>query len=378
MKKINLILVALLMIFISCDDDYKLYSDYTVPTELISPEAVKLDVESSEIIKFSWKGGGASDGSYVLYEVLFDKVGGDFSEPLHRMKSEYGTDAEISLSHAQLNTIARRAGIAPLAMGEVIWTVTTSKGGDVSPAGISQKITLERGFGIDIIPENLYLFGSATENGGSQGLKFRSIDEGVFVIYTQIGHGTLQLKNGTEASATNYFVQENKLIEGEGDFSIDSNDKVYRITVNFNTLGMRTELISNVRAIWGATFDPIGKLNYIGNGVFKADNCVIEFIDASRPHTNPPSWLSWVEDRYYFLAEVDGLDKCWGRMDDVSGENPVGGEPLSFYELGEFAWNQWDHLWKMAKTLDLKKATITINTNKENMKVHEFINVVPM
>lgn len=378
MKKINLILVALLMIFISCDDDYKLYSDYTVPTELISPEAVKLDVESSEIIKFSWKGGGASDGSYVLYEVLFDKVGGDFSEPLHRMKSEYGTDAEISLSHAQLNTIARRAGIAPLAMGEVIWTVTTSKGGDVSPAGISQKITLERGFGIDIIPENLYLFGSATENGGSQGLKFRSIDEGVFVIYTQIGNGTLQLKNGTEASATNYFVQENKLIEGEGDFSIDSNDKVYRITVNFNTLGMRTELISNVRAIWGATFDPIGKLNYIGNGVFKADNCVIEFIDASRPHTNPPSWLSWVEDRYYFLAEVDGLDKCWGRMDDVSGENPVGGEPLSFYELGEFAWSQWDHLWKMAKTLDLKKATIAINTNKENMKVHEFTNVVPM
>lgn len=378
MKKINLILVALLMIFISCDDDYKLYSDYTVPTELISPEAVKLDVESSEIIKFSWKGGGASDGSYVLYEVLFDKVGGDFSEPLHRMKSEYGTDAEISLSHAQLNTIARRAGIAPLAMGEVIWTVTTSKGGDVSPAGISRKITLERGFGIDIIPENLYLFGSATENGGSQGLKFRSIDEGVFVIYTQIGNGTLQLKNGTEASATNYFVQENKLIEGEGDFSIDSNDKVYRITVNFNTLGMRTELISNVRAIWGATFDPIGKLNYIGNGVFKADNCVIEFIDASRPHTNPPSWLSWVEDRYYFLAEVDGLDKCWGRMDDVSGENPVGGEPLSFYELGEFAWSQWDHLWKMAKTLDLKKATIAINTNKENMKVHEFTNVVPM
>ncbi len=146
--------------------------------------------------------------------------------------------------------------------------------------------------------------------------------------------------------------------------------------MNFNTLSVKTESIgASVRCIWGATFGVIGNLAYIGNGKFKADNCAIKFIDPSRPDTNPPGWLGWTEERYYFIAKIDGVEKCWGRMDGVSAERPVGTESLSFYSLGEFTWSQWDHLWKMSGSLDLKKATITIDTNKENLMIHEFSNV---
>jgi hypothetical protein len=66
---------------------------------------------------------------------------------------------------------------------------------------------------------------------------------------------------------------------------------------------------------------------------------------------------------------------CWGRHDSVSPERPVGGEDPSFYSLYEFGWSQWDHLWKMSGSLDYKHATITIETNKDNLFMHTFTNI---
>jgi len=136
--------------------------------------------------------------------------------------------------------------------------------------------------------------------------------------------------------------------------------------------------IANIRALWGASYDVIGSFVYKQNGIFEADNSVIKFLDPSKPETNPPSWLGWIEERYYMIASVNGEDKCWGRRDAVSGERPLGTEPLSFYELEEFPWTQWDHLWKMKGSLDMTQCTITINTNKEGLMVHEFSNIVPL
>jgi len=41
-------------------------------------------------------------------------------------------------------------------------------------------------------------------------------------------------------------------------------------------------------------------------------------------------------------------------------------------------WSQWEHLWKMKGDLDSKRATITINTNKGNLMVHEFSNITSL
>ncbi|SFC39227.1 SusE outer membrane protein [Parapedobacter composti] len=377
MKYVSLAIKAVVLLFCSsCSDDYQLATDFAVPTELSSPQKVEIDVASPNHIVLSWNGGGAHDGSYVIYEVLFAKKGNSFSEPVERLQSDFGAKPQLTLTHAVLNAIARKAGIPSGETGEISWTVLTSKGGDVKTVDLKKDIEVTRGEGIDNMPDQLYLYGPGNESNGAEGSLFRKASDGVYIIYTQVsGSGDLELKGKIGNEEFGYHLDGQKLRDGAGTIRIAPNANPYRITVNFNTLSVKTETISNVRCIWGATFNVIGNLSYVGNGKFSAADCAIRFLDPSKPETNPPSWLGWIEERYYFIATVDGGDRCWGRMDGVSPERPTGGEPLSFYELGEFSWSQWEHLWKMKGDLDNKRATITIHTNKENLKVHEFTNI---
>ena len=163
--------------------------------------------------------------------------------------------------------------------------------------------------------------------------------------------------------------------EGDVNMAAPASDQVVRLTVDFGTMSMKTDVVGNsVRCIWGANFDNIAVLDYVGEAKFVGERDII-FVDQSRPETNPPGWLGWTEERYYFVAVVNGQEVCWGRNDDVSPERPVGGEPASFYSLYEFPWSQWDHLWKMKGSLDYTHATITIDTNANGLKIHTFTNV---
>lgn len=321
MKKILWIITLALMV-VSCQQDYNFSDKFSVPTTLNSPESVTIDLASKENIVLSWTGGGAEQG-YVIYEVLFDKAGGDFSNPVYRTSSDLGVESQLTITHALLNTIARKAGIATSSTGKLIWTVTASKGGNVQKSNLTKEIAVTRGDGIDYAGNTLYLYGHATENNGAGGLAMRNSAEGVFVIYTKAPvDGNIYFKSSpTDADAfVCYADPTGKIKEGDGTYNLSANSagEVYRITVDLNTQALIVDRISNVRAIWGVTFNAIGNLSYTQNGVFKADNCKIEFIQSDRPETNPPSWLSWVEDRYYFIATVNGVDKCWGRADGVS------------------------------------------------------------
>lgn len=375
MKNI-LLICALFFAIASCQEQYELNTDFITPTELSSPSSIQLDVKSSVPVVLSWSGGGAVDGGIVQYEVMFDKGDGDFSKPLLTVKSDQGSEPMLSITQATINTIARNAGIHPDETGELKWTVNTSRAGVVKRTDKVATISVTRGDGIDNIPAELYLYGSATENGGQGGLMFRRVEEGVFQIYTKLSTGDILFKSAATANAFSYYIDSNsKLKEGDGKLTVNMSTQISRLTVDFNTMSMTIDEIgSSVRCIWGATFNDIAVLNYVGNGKFVGEGNII-FVDPSRPSTNPPSWLSWTEERYYFIAKVNGTDICWGRADGVSPERPVGSEPASFYALCEFPWSQWDHLWKMKGSLDYKHATITIDTNNEGLMLHTFTNV---
>lgn len=378
MKKI-LLIGSVLLAMMSCQEDYELNAGFTVPVELDSPAEIQLDVTSPIPVVLSWSGGGAADGGIVLYEVLFDKADGDFSNPLATMKSDQGAMPSLSVTHATINTIARNAGIRPEATGDIKWTVNASKGGVVKRADKVATITVTRGEGIDNIPTELYLYGSAAENNGQGGLAFRRVEEGVFQIYTRLSAGKVSFKSSTTGDARTYYIDEgSKLRDAAGETTVAASEGVTRLTVNFNTLGMTVDRIgSSVRCIWGASYDNIAVLEYAGNGKFVGEGD-IRFLDPAKPETNPPGWLGWIEERYYFIAQVNGSDMCWGRADDVSPERPVGGEPASFYALYEFPWSQWDHLWKMKGSLDSTHATITIDTNADGWMIHTFTDVTPI
>lgn len=379
----NIVLVFILaLLMVGCKEEYVFDAEFTTPTVLNSPASVVIDVASPTNVILSWEGGAAAQG-YVTYEILFDKAGGNFSEPIYRSFSDLGVSSTFTLTHSTLNTIARKAGIGTSSTGNVIWTVTASKGGEVKNSDLTKEISVTRGDGIDYTGTTLYLFGTATENNGAGGQVMRKAADGVFIAYTNAAvNGNYYFKSSTTDSDPFicYADETGKIIEGDGSYSVDANaeGEVYRVTVDLNTQKMTIDKIVNLRAIWGATFDVIGSLTYQGNGIFKADNCTIKFIMTSRPETNPPSWLGWIEERYYFLAEINGADRCFGRRDGVSAERPLGTEPPAFYELEEFAWSQWDHLWKMKGSLDLTKCTITVNTDKDGLMIHEFSNVVPL
>lgn len=363
-------MITLLTAVFGCTQKYELDTEFTMPTELVSPVSVVLDVTSSSTVVLSWTGGKANDGGIVLYNVLFDEEGGDFSDPITTMPSDLGAGEQLTLTHATLNAIARKAGIKPNETGKFIWTVTGAKGGITKTYDGYASLSVTRGEGIDNMPERLYVGGAAAKEAGQE---FRVVEEGLYVIYTKLGAGELKFTSEKSGGFTFYSDNSGKLVEGEGSYNVDAAPAsgLARITVNFNTLGVKIEEIgTSVRLAWGATYndpatDPM-TLEYVGNGEFKGQGEVV-FYGPGREGT--PDWCSWVEERYYFIATVDGAEVCWGSDDAGNAILPDGTEE-HFY-LNEFAGvSQWDNLWKMDHALDLSNVAVTIYTNKDNKWTH--------
>ncbi len=593
MKKI-LSLIAAVAALVGCQKHYELNSDFEMPTSLESPASVTLDVTSTQTVVLSWTGGKASDGGLILYEVLFDKDGGDFSTPVEVLPSDQGAKPQLTLSHAQLNAIARKAGIAPSSTGKVIWTVRGFKGGINKTISEKKAISITRGAGIDNMPEHLFIAGSAAKEEGQE---FRVAEEGLYVIVSRLGAGKLRFTSENDGGGVFYATPEGQLVEGDGDYdiaeapstglaiitvdfntlslkidtveaqlhafwningitfmdldykgkgvfegmgevilneeswgieeryafktevngsvhrwgssyenaavklpdgteefwyvydqgeetsqwdflwkmdhamdqqnvkivvntnkdnkfthsvesagdikyeqpkvtpaelyitgtaaevdlqpfrkdgdkfiayaklkagifsvtdenatqyffeadnsiwiggkksiSVEASEEVTRITVDFKAKNVSFETIgTSVRMIWGCNYETVIDLAYSGEGKWAGEGKVV-FVDPSRPETNPPGWLSWTEERYYFIVTIDGVEKCWGRLDGEDGDNRPDGEVSpTFYDLGEFEWSQWDHLWKMGSIYDNAMASATINTNDNGHIRHSFL-----
>ncbi len=135
---IKLLVVGLLCSMISCSDDT--VDPGTGPVSGIAPEAVSvlnspsndslfvLDREKENIV-FRWDKVKDNGGGVVSYEVVFDKQGGDFSNPLATISADSkGFSNAATLTQDQLNNVAELAGVAVDATGSLIWTVRTSNG----------------------------------------------------------------------------------------------------------------------------------------------------------------------------------------------------------------------------------------------------------
>jgi hypothetical protein len=75
-------------------------------------------------------------------------------------------------------------------------------------------------------------------------------------------------------------------------------------------------------------------ISYIGQGKWEGEG-VINFLQPGSI-----DWLSWVEERYYFIATIDGVDKCWGRKDNVTGHDLKPSDEPDFYDIQESTWSQ--------------------------------------
>lgn len=377
------IIATVLLLLSSCEDDYHLSDKFTVPTELESPKKVIIDVSSKNNILLSWSGGEASDGSYILYEVLFDKEGGDFTNPLSKIKSNLGALPKLTLSHDSLNAISRRAGIKPEETGNIIWTLIASKGGTTKTVDLKNVIEVTRGEGIDNMPEELYLFGSATENAGAGGQKFRKAAEGVYEIYTTLPqNGKIYFRSSTASDATNYYIDDSdrKLKEYDGDTQVTAFTAPCKITVNFNSLSMSiSDPVAQIKVVWIQTWMDVDDVNtnfvYEGNGIFRLSDCTFTI-----PYRHPawPAGQYSSDERYYFQTLIGGSWWHWRRMPNITENQPGANEPLSFFEIdttAPWASEQWTGGWKLKSDLWNKTLDLVIDTNKEGMVVHQFENI---
>ncbi len=360
-QKLSTLMLALMVAFnIGCKKENTLgntnvsaVSNFFGPTD---NKFIKLDPNAGTQT-FEWEQARAEDGGLVLYEVVFDKESGDFSQPVYSLQSdEKGMRNKLTISDADLNRIANSAGIKSLATGKLKWTVWASKGINVNKSTTSRLIEVERPAGFAEVPADLYLTGSATEAGTdlSKSLRFKKTAAGTFEIYTSLKPGTYRFAAGTNASAKTYAISGNTLTEG-GDVTVSGNTKVYRILVEFEKT---TATLTEITAL-GLWFSPENKvlhtLNYAGNGVWNITNAPIVF----RQET-------WGRDeRYKFRMSVKDAagvaSNEWFGSTNRDNNRPDANTAAAYFNLVKVDASQYDYSFKFNSAADNKNVDITVN-----------------
>ncbi len=367
----------LLLLFAACKKDERdINLTISEVTTLYAPAEnaqVKLQPATSATLVFEWDGAKAEDGSLVLYEVAFDKEGGDFSQAVYKMASDgNGVQNKLSLSHKDLNRIANFAGIKSLETGTLQWTVLASKGTNIKKAAVSRTIRVERPAGFADIPTDVYLTGDATEAGAdiSKAIKMKSVSNGIFELYTSLKPGTYKFVNSTTGTPLSFQVQGGFLKEGDAVASPATAQMPYRITLDFNNASARLMQIESV----GYWFSPGGAINaqlaYGGNSTWKATDTKIEF--------RQEGWGR--DERYKFqmkLKDSEGTESTeWWASTNADNGRPDDATPAQYYFLSkvpEDQNNQWNFSFKFKSEADGKLADMLLHFAPDAPYYHEVI-----
>jgi hypothetical protein len=311
---------------------------------------VTLDPAQNMSIEFQWDQARAEDGSLVLYEVAFDQVGGDFSDPFYTTVSNgKGIENRLTLTHSELNKIAGLGGADFFEKKQFIWTVMASKGSNIKKASQARTIELERPGGFDVLPTQLFITGSATESGTdvSAALPMQQIDEGVFEVYTKLIPGSYQFIDAKSATANTFFINEEdgvKTVGGNGLTEYLGEEKTHRLRVDFNALSAQVHEVKSV-GFWYCWENTIWfELSYAGAGVWKADDVTVNL-----------TAVDWgFEERHkYRVVLNDGAadyDEWWGYVgNDSPGQDGKYGsiDPAYFFAYKIENNDQWNYAWKL-------------------------------
>jgi len=284
----------------------------------------------------------------VLYELVFDKADGNFSNPVYRMPSDNnGAKNSATVTHKQLNKIAAMIGAGASEVAQLKWTIVSSKGINEESGTATRTLSVKRLAGFADIPLGLYIKGAATE-GGAQ-IQMTAVESGVFEIYTKLEGGKTYSFTDAVSAGNPYYSEGNVIKEGEGSASVDHTG-IYKLTLDFTTGSFSTDEVTKVEmhVLWANILE---ELPYLGNGVWGK---TLDY--SSRTDIND-------DERYKFKVTTVAL----GRKDWVSVEthdNSPSGQAQWWYVKPDpdDDDDQWDdgHVWKLTsrgwngKKLDVK------------------------
>ncbi|MBD1434755.1 SusE domain-containing protein [Sphingobacterium sp. DN00404] len=366
MKKLTTILyvsIALLVSVVSCKSDDMNYKDATVTAvntlyEPIDNRTIKILSSNTASVYFEWERVRVEDSGAALYEVVFDKKGNNFENPLYTMVSDNnGYSNGATVTHRILNRIASMAGVAPGETGELIWTVVASRGINTAVSAVVRHVSITTLDGFVDIPEELFLTGEGSEAGNvlTGAMPFKSVAPGEYEIFAQLTTGsTYQFVDRNQGTPRAFYSDGNlKLIESNTDeSSTAAKNGVFRIQVDFNTA---TVAMTEIKTL-GLWFSPDNKvlwnLNYEGKGIWSGSG-VVNF--------KQEGWGR--DERYKFQLTVnDGQDRTvqLGTLNGTDSK-PTSQSPPSYYFV---KWiespTQWDDKWKFVDAVDGKSPTIKV------------------
>lgn len=336
------LIVALVFAFGACSSDMDVrHLGVTAVGKLYKPhDDNALMLISTASMTFSWEPAYAEDGSGVLYEVVFDKVNGDFSNPVYTVPSgNNGSNNEAVISHKELNRIAAMAGIEVAQQGTLKWTVFSSRGFMPVKALEERTITLTRLSGLANIPEQLYITGEATEVGDdlSKALVMKKTGDGEFEIFTRLEAGKpfrfVSAKTGTPLD---FSLDGPKLVEGGT--SVVSTTGIYKYKLDFSTGSFETKEVTKVVLFLNWAQREI-ELPYKGLGVWELTDYTIIGLTG-----NDNS-----DDRYKFRMESPAGTTEWRAPNNDS--KPTGNASY-YYMVEKENVEQWtnNEVWKSPVT----------------------------
>ncbi|MBK0379676.1 SusE domain-containing protein [Mucilaginibacter segetis] len=350
----GIMLLAIISITSCKKDSRPLDLSLTPVGTLASPndnEDIALDPTSQASVLFKWEPATSENGTLILYEIAFDKEGGDFSNPVYKTVSDGGgVDAQITITHKQLNKIASMAGIQSLSTGKLKWTVIASKGTNNKVGTVSRTLQVDRPAGFAENPAELYLTGSATEGGTdiTKAVKLKKIEDGVFEIYTSLKAGDYLLTDKPGDGGKQYYVENGVIKEGSTPITVSGSQKAYRLNFDFTSATAKSLEIQSIGLYMSAYNTEIGTLNYTSNGTFEAANVPVEFYQ-----------FSWGRDeRYKFILHTAAGMEYMGSS-NANNVAPAG-QPASYFYLVPVTNAQWDNTYKFDPSADGKHVKVDV------------------
>lgn len=352
--KIVLFICAVLSLASCKKDDTLKNLNVTAVQALYEPvtnKSIVLQPSATATVYFEWESALAEDGSLTLYQVAFDKVGGDFSKPLYVASADgNGANTHATLTHKQINKIAALAGIASSATGKLIWTVISSKGVNPKVGAVSNTLEITRLAGFAEVPATVYVTGDGSEGGTdlSKANVMKSISDGVYEIYTKLTAGKTYFFTDASVGTPRKFYTDAKgtLLEGAIGCTVATTG-VYRINLDFSIGASTMTQITK----WEFFFCPLNELqfalDYVGNGVWTAKSKPITFKQEG-----------WGRDqRYKFKMTTATGEEWWGAPGSLDSA-PTGVD--SYYYLVPADNSQWNNKFKFASEMDMALVDMSV------------------
>lgn len=318
-------------------------------------QRVELSTQPDAHMLFQWSASHAQDGQLVSYEVDFFKDA-DTAQPVYRIVSDNsGEELYANISHIDINKACAAAGIPTGETGTIYWSVSSWRGLSSAVCTERNKLVVKRLEGFEVIPDNVYLTGAASETGDdlSKAILMQKTSDGKFEIYTKLkaneGYKFVDRVSGTPASY--YINAAGKLAEANNEETSKVTDEgIYRITLDFTNKGTTITGIKKMGVFFCPSNAVILDLDYKGLGVWSGSTVI---------HLKQESW--GLDERYKFQMETTSGTAQLGTKIDTDSP-PNASSPASYYYVTLLDQiSQWDHKWKFDHALDGQNATITLS-----------------